>query len=116
MGARGLRRAEVQFGKEVGEELAGAFAKRLRNSLPISAVIGRWGTEEFVAMLTAKKSEALTSAKWITEHLSGTYACLNAGKTVRPAVQLTVGVVDTSAHETPERILERVGAFLVGSS
>jgi hypothetical protein len=34
VGARGLRRAEVQFGKEVGEELSGAFAKRLRNSLP----------------------------------------------------------------------------------
>ena len=84
IGARGLRRAEVQFGKEVGEELSGAFAKRLRNSLPISAVIGRWGPEEFVAMLLAKKSEALASAKWITEHLSGAYACLKDGKTVRP--------------------------------
>ena len=91
IGARGLRRAEVQFGKEVGEELCAAFAKRLRNSLPLSAVIGRWGAEEFVAMLTVKKSEALASAKWITEHLSGSYACLKGGKTVRPAVQLTVG-------------------------
>ena len=42
-------------------------------------------------MLLAKKSEALASAKWITEHLSGAYACLKGGKTVRPAVQLTVG-------------------------
>ena len=66
-------------------------------------------------MLIAKKSEAMTSAKWITEHLSGAYACLNAGKTVRPTLQLTVGVVDTAAHETPERIIERIGAFLVGS-
>ena len=48
VGARGLRRAEVQFGREVGEELSGAFAKRLRNSLPVSAVIARWGAEEFV--------------------------------------------------------------------
>ncbi len=113
VGARGLRRAEVQFGKEVGETLAGAFAKRLRNSLPNTAVIGRWGPEEFVAILLSKRSEALASAKWINENLSGAYACLKAGKTVRPVVQLTVGVVDTAANETPARILERVGAFLV---
>ena len=114
VGARGLRRAEVQYGTEVGAELCAAFAKRLRNSLPLSAVIGRWGAEEFAAILTVKKSEALASAKWITEHLSGSYACLKGGKTVRPAVQLTVGVVETSANEDPERIIDRVGAFLVG--
>jgi GGDEF domain-containing protein len=116
VGARGLRRAEVQFGKEVGEELAGAFAKRIRNSLPTAALIARWGPEEFAAVLTAKKSEALASAKWITENLSGSYACLKSGKTVRPALQLTVGVVDTNAQEQPERIIERIGAFLGGHS
>ena len=55
IGARGLRRAEVQFGKEVGEELAGAFAKRLRNSLPPNCTFGRWGAEEFVVMLSHEK-------------------------------------------------------------
>jgi GGDEF domain-containing protein len=84
IGARGLRRAEVQYGKEVGEELAGAFAKRLRNSLPPECAFGRWGAEEFVIMLSMKKSEALASGKWITEHLSGAYACMKAGKTVHP--------------------------------
>lgn len=114
VGARGLRRTEVQFSKEVGGELAGAFAKRLRNSLPVAAVIGRWGPEEFAAMLTVGKAEALAAAKWINEHLSGAYVCLNGGKTVRPTLQLTVGVVDTSANETPQRVMERIGAFLVG--
>jgi GGDEF domain-containing protein len=116
VGARGLRRAEVQYGNTVGEALAGAFAKRLRTSLPISAVIGRWGPEEFAAMLIVKKSEALASAKWITEHLSGAYACLKSGKAVHPTVQLTVGVVETAAHEAPERIIERIGLFLVSPS
>jgi len=116
VGARGLRRAEVQFGKEVGEELFGAFAKRLCNSLPTSTMIARWGPEEFAAMLVAKKSEAMASAKWVTEHLSGAYACLIAGKAVRPVLQITVGVIDTSAQDTAERIIERVGLFLVGQT
>jgi diguanylate cyclase (GGDEF)-like protein len=113
--ARGLRRAEMQWGTAVSEELAGAFAKRLRNSLPSNAVLGRWSTEELVAMLPMKKADALVSARWITEHLSGAYACLKDGKTVRPALQLNVGVVDTSPGETAERVLERVATFLTGS-
>ena len=56
----------------------------------------------------------LVSAKWITEHLSGVYACLQEGKTVRPALQLNIGVVDTAPGETGERVLERVGTFLTG--
>lgn len=113
--ARGLRRAEMQFGGPIAEELAGAFAKRLRNSLPPQAVIARWGAEEIVVLVNVRKSEAVTSGKWITEHLSGAYACLSGGKTVRPTLQLNVGIVETDASEAPEAVLEKVGVFLTGA-
>ena len=64
-------------------------------------------------MLSVNKSELLASGKWLTEHLSGAYACMKSGKTVRPTVQLTVAVVDTAPNEKPDRILERIGLFLV---
>ncbi len=107
----GLRLAEIQFRPEVAEELTAAFTKRLRNSLPPSAVIGRWGNEEFVAMLSVPASETTALAKSISEQLSGSYACLLAGKTVRPSLQLSVAVVD-SEGVTPDRILQRVKGFL----
>lgn len=112
--ARGLRRAETQFGPPTAEELAGAFAKRLRNSLPPGTVLARWANEELVALAKFKKTDAVASGKWITEHLSGAYACLRSGKTVRPTLQLNVGVVDTVAGEAPEAVLERIGIFLTG--
>jgi GGDEF domain-containing protein len=112
---RGIRRAEIQFGQPVSEELAGAFTKRLRSSLPPQAVIARWGEEEIVAMVRVSKTEALASGKWMTEHLSGPYACLNGGKTVRPALQLNVGVVDTIAEDAITDVLDKVGVFLTGS-
>jgi len=111
---RGLLRAEVSFGKSVASELGGAFAKRLRNSLPITAVLGRWSAEEFVVLLRCSKAETVASGKWISEHLSGTYTCLIEGKPVRPALQLSVGVVETTSQDAPERIIERIGAFLTG--
>ena len=67
-------------------------------------------------MLLMNKSEATASGKWITEHLSGSYACLSGGKSVRPALQLAVGVVDTVSNEKPDRILQRIGAFLVSAA
>jgi len=114
VGARGLLRAEVQFGKDVGVQLSAAFAKRLRNSLPPTARAVRWSAEEFIALAGIKKAEALTLGKWIGENLSGTYACLQGGNGVRPCIQTTVGVVDTTAKESTERILQRVELFFGG--
>ena len=74
--ASGFRQAERQFNREVAAELAAAFSKRLRNSLPPSATIGRWSEEGFIAMLSVEKAEAMASAKWVADHLAGAYACL----------------------------------------
>jgi GGDEF domain-containing protein len=109
--AGGLRSAEAQFGREVAEELAGAFTKRLRNCLPPAAVIGRWSEEQFLALLHVDQLAATALAKRISETLAGEYACLKAGKTVRPLIRLRVGVVDPKA-DGPERILQRIGDFL----
>jgi GGDEF domain-containing protein len=95
----------------VAAELTAAFARRLRNCLPSSAVIGRWNDDGFVAMLPTGKPEAIARGKAIADQLSGAYACLQDGKTVRPSIQLSVAVVDC-AGETPERVLARLRAFL----
>ncbi|MBZ5619536.1 MAG: hypothetical protein LAQ69_12545 [Acidobacteriia bacterium] len=109
----GFRLAEIQFRPEVAAELTAAFTKRLRNILPPSAVIGRWGHEEFVALLDISVAEATVIAKSVSAQLSGSYACMLAGKTVRPSLQLSVAVVD-SEGSPPDRILERVKGFLSG--
>ena len=109
--AGGLGAAETQFGREVAEELTGAFTKRLRNSLPSSTVIGRWSEELFMAMLQTEKPEATALAKRISDSLAGAYACLKAGKTVHPAIHLRIGVADPRA-DSPDRVLQWVSEFL----
>jgi diguanylate cyclase (GGDEF)-like protein len=109
--AGGLRVAETHFGREVAAELAGAFTKRLRNSMPSTAVIGRWSEEGFVAILQADQNEVAALAKRIAENLGGAYSCLKEGKTVRTAIQLSVGIVDPQG-DGADRVLQRVGDFL----
>ncbi len=107
----GLRAAARQFDPAVAAELAGAFGKRMRNSLPADALIGRWSEEQFVAKAALPKPEAMTLARWISENLSGSYACLREGRTVRPALQVHVTVLDHNAGEPPDKILSHIGAF-----
>lgn len=109
---QGLHLAERQWGKAVAAELAGAFGKRLRSGLPPEAVIGRWGYEEFIAKVTLKKAETRAAAKWLTENLSGRYACLNDGKTVRPVLQVSTAVLDGEEADSPAEMLLRVAEFL----
>ena len=96
----------MQFGKEVSQELAAAFAKRSRNCVATDAVAAGWSAKEFVAMVRMK-TDAMTFAKRITDNLSsGAYSCLKGGKAVRPSVQVGVAIVETFANETSERILQ----------
>jgi GGDEF domain-containing protein len=94
----------------LADELAGAFSKRLRNCLPSGAVMGRWGEGEFIAMLSLSVAEAMAKAKSAAEHLSGVYACVQNGKTVRPSLQVSVAVVGTQG-ETSDRTLEHIRGF-----
>jgi len=109
----GFRIAELDFGREVSAELASAFSRRLRNTLPDDAVIGRWSEEEFIAITRLPRPEAVNLATHVADHLSGSYACLRAGKTVRPMLELRVGLVD-SAGDSAERVLHRITEILTG--
>jgi diguanylate cyclase (GGDEF)-like protein len=109
----GFRQAQLNFSPEVGTELISAFSRRLRNSLPETAVIGRWAEEEFIAMTRLPRAEAVVFATHMAGQLAGAYTCLQEGKTVRLALQLRVGVVDSGA-DTPDRILQRVAEVLTG--
>jgi len=113
--ASGFRQAEQQFHREVAVGLAAAFSKRLRNSLPPGATIGRWSEEGFIAMLSMETPEAMASAKRVADHLSGSYACLERGKTVHPSLQASVVVVEQQPGDPPERTLQQVQEFLTGS-
>jgi GGDEF domain-containing protein len=113
LSVEGFGRAATQFSPEVAKELAGAFIKRLRNSVLPDSLLGRWGQEEFAVIVTVPKEEALASAQWIGDHLSGAYACLQGGKTVRPRIQVNTEVVELLPDRDADQTLERIAQFFV---
>jgi GGDEF domain-containing protein len=109
---RGLRMAHERFSREVGSELLGAFTKRMRNMLPPGTVAGRWSEEEFLAAVAMAKGEAMKLSGTLSNQLAGMYSCLKEGKTVRPSLQVSTGLVEVNAGDGVEEILRRVGSFL----
>jgi GGDEF domain-containing protein len=104
MAVNGLRQAENRFSREVRTELAGAFAKRLRNCVPPESAIGRWGADEFVALLSTPEEEGRAAARFIEEHLSGTYVCLESGRTILPTLQVKTTVMPVSNGGSPQLV------------
>jgi hypothetical protein len=45
--------------------------------------------------------------------LSGSYVCLQGGKTVRPAIQVDVAAIDLAPGQA-ESMLHKIGQFLKG--
>ncbi len=109
----GLRLAETTFEPAVVATLSAAFVRRLRNTLPPGAEIARWSREEFIALVGTGKEEALPIAKWIAEHLSGPYSCVADTRTVHPALQLSVGLIERNG-ESATQTLARIADFLHG--
>ena len=85
-----------------------AFAKRLHGGLPPAAIVGRWSEDQFIALLAMDKSQAMGLAKRLTQHVSGTYVCMENGKPQRPDLVVNVSVIDHVAGGAHESLIARI--------
>jgi GGDEF domain-containing protein len=97
-----------QFGGGIRADVISAFAKRMRGGLPENAVVGRWSEDRFLALLQIAKSDAMTLAKSLNQHVSGTYVCMENGKPQRPSLQVNVSVIDHSSGGLYESLIARI--------
>jgi GGDEF domain-containing protein len=93
----------------VADDLAATFGRRLRNTLPKDSVVGRWGEQDFLAVLPAGKPGAdPLPIQRVAEHLSTPYACMLGGKVVRITLEVNAEFLTVPAGSSAEQILARV--------
>ena len=83
------------------------FGRRLRNTVPKDAVVGRWSEQDFLAIVPAAKPRT-NLVKRVADHLSMPYACILGGKVVRIPMVVTAECLAIAPGSTAEQIQARV--------
>jgi GGDEF domain-containing protein len=106
---RGLAEARVRFGVGIADEVLATFGRRLRNTVPKEGVIGRWGEQDFLAIVpaAAKPSDGAI-IKQFAGHLSMPYACMIEGKVVRVPMVVTAECMAFPPGTPADQIHSRV--------
>ena len=105
---RGLAQARAKYGPAIEEDLLATFGRRLRNTLPKDAIVGRWSEQDFLAAIPVRKSTDGISPQKVAEHLSTPYACMLSGKVVRIPLEVKADCISVKPGASDEEVLARV--------
>jgi GGDEF domain-containing protein len=103
-----MAQARGRFGPAVADDLVATFGRRLRNTLPKDAVVGRWSEQDFLAVIPGAKPAEAIPAQRVADHLSTPYACMIGGKVVRIPLEVAAVYLAVAAGSSAEEILARV--------
>ena len=92
----GLKTVNDTLGHEAGDRLISAFADILRNTLPSSSVICRWGGDEFTVLFPK------ISRKKINQHIEELYRTTEEYNDAGPEVEIYFACGDAISEEHPE--------------
>jgi GGDEF domain-containing protein len=109
---RNLALIEKQFGAQARVDIMAAFTERAHKGTPDHAVFGRWSEEQFIGMIEVDNAEAVALAKSLTQQISKPCASTENGKPPRPAPQVDVSIVDSSAGDIYEALINNVDNYL----
>jgi len=104
-----------RYGHHVGDQVLIMFAQNLRRLFRRDDTVGRWGGDEFVAILGCPLLQAVNKAKDVTERAGGWYTVSSAGQSLRLLVRLTAGVAEHRPGETLEQLYRRADEALYAS-
>jgi GGDEF domain-containing protein len=109
---RNLALIERQFGAQARMDVMAAFTERAHKGMPDNAVFGRWSEEQFIGMIAVDKAGAISLAKRLALQISEPCASTENGKPPRPAPLVDVAVVDSSAGDIYEGLINKINNYL----
>lgn len=106
----GFKRINDTYGHQAGDDLLKQVGMRLREAFRSTDIIGRWGGDEFVALVDASLVDAQAYVSRITEGLSKDFV-ISSGETEQLVnVGAAIGVATWRPGETVTEALQRADA------
>jgi diguanylate cyclase (GGDEF)-like protein len=106
----GFKKINDTYGHQAGDDLLKQVGRRLRLAFRSTDIIGRWGGDEFVALMDASLSEGQAKISRITELLSNEFV-ISVGETEqRVSISAAIGIATWRPGETVTEVLQRADA------
>jgi diguanylate cyclase (GGDEF)-like protein len=106
----GFKKINDTYGHQAGDSLLKQVGDRLSLAFRSSDILGRWGGDEFVALVDAGSADAQVHISRITDVFSKEFAISSGESAQQVSVGAAVGVADWRPGETVAEILQRADA------
>jgi adenylate cyclase len=103
----GFKKINDTYGHQAGDDLLKQVGNRLRLAFRSTDVVGRWGGDEFVALVDPSSVEAQSHISRITESLLNEFVIFSNEIEQRVSVGAAVGVATWRPGETVTEVLQR---------
>jgi diguanylate cyclase (GGDEF)-like protein len=106
----GFKKVNDAHGHMAGDELLKQFATELKSACRSGDIIGRWGGDEFIILLSCGMADAQAQTVRLREWVCGNYA-LGAGSAPKKLhVEASIGLAEHRPNETMEELIDRADA------
>ena len=106
----GFKKINDTYGHQAGDDLLKQVGERLGLAFRSTDIVGRWGGDEFVALVDASSSYAQTHISRVTDVFSREFSISSGEVEQYVRVDAAVGVADWRPGETVAEVLQRADA------
>jgi two-component system chemotaxis family response regulator WspR len=103
----GFKKINDTYGHAAGDDLLKQVGGRLRMAFRLTDVIGRWGGDEFVALVNTSSVDVQTGVPRITECMADDFVISKNGVQHRVIIGAAVGVATWKPGDTATELLRR---------
>lgn len=108
----GFKAINDRYGHVAGDELLKKFSSELRARFRATDVIGRWGGDEFIAIIDCELNEAKTRVEGVCQWALGTYVVKTGADERSVNVTASIGIAAWHAGESALEVLARADAAM----
>lgn len=103
----GFKHVNDTFGHLAGDDLLKQFAAELRSNLRALDLVGRWGGDEFIAVVDGEFADAQAQLERVRQWVIGDYTLHCGAGTTKLRVDAAIGVAKWQLGESMHQVLHR---------